>query len=68
MGKAVGKKNEFMVTFKSYLNDEQSWQDSQGHKQDQAVAVKYNLDEQKSVNMRIKGNEEVFSLEHKARF
>ena len=68
MGKGVGKQNEFMVTFKSYLNDEQSWQDSQGHNQDQAVAVEYSLDKQKIVKMQMKSSEEIVSLEHKVRF
>lgn len=68
MGKGAGKQNEFMVTFKSYLNDEQSWQDSQGHNQDQMVAVEYSLDKQKSVKMQMKSSEEIVSLEHKVRF
>lgn len=68
MAKGAGKQKEFMVTFKSYLNDEQSWQDSQGYNQNQAVAVEYNLDEAKKVKMQIKNNEEVVSLEHKVRF
>lgn len=68
MKKGIGQQKEFMVTFKGYLNDEQSWQDAQGLKQNETVGVEYNLDEVKSVKMQLKGNEEVFSLEHKVRF
>lgn len=68
MKKGIGSQKEFMVTFRSYLNDEQSWQDSQGPKQNEAVGVEYNLDEAKRVKMQLKNNEEVFSLEHKLKF
>lgn len=68
MKKGIGRDKEFMVTFKSYLNDEQSWQDAQGPKQNETVGVEYNLDEAKRVKMQLKGNEEVFSLENKMRF
>jgi len=68
MKKGLGQEKEFMVTFKGYLNDEQSWQDTQGHKQDQAIGVEYKLDDAKQVKMQLKNNEEVFSLEHKAKF
>lgn len=68
MKKGIGREKEFMVTFKSYLNDEQSWQDSEGHNQDEAIGVEYSLDDAKSVKMQLKNNEEVFSLEHKVRF
>jgi hypothetical protein len=68
MKKGIGKEKEFMITFKSYLNDEQSWQDSQGGNQDEAVGVEYSLDEAKRVKMQLKNNEEVFSLENKIKF
>lgn len=68
MAKGVGRQKEFMVTFQGYLNDEQSWQDTQGHNQDEAVGVEYSLDEAKKVKMQLKNSEEVFSLEHKVRF
>lgn len=68
MQKGVGRDKEFMVTFKSYLNDEQSWQDSQGPNQNETVGVQYNLDEAKRVKMQLRNNEEVFSLENKIRF
>jgi hypothetical protein len=68
MKKGVGNDKEFMVTFKGYLNDEQSWQDTQGHKHDEAIGVEYKLDDAKQVKMQLKSNEEVFSLEHKAKF
>ena len=68
MEKGVGKEKEFMVTFKGYLNDEESWQYSLGHKQDEAVGVEYSLDGAKKIKMQLKNNEEVFSLEHKVKF
>ena len=68
MKKGIGLQKEFIVTFKGYLNDEQSWQDSQGLRQNESVGVEYNLDEAKRVKMQLKNNEEVFSLEHKVRF
>jgi hypothetical protein len=68
MTKGVGREKEFMVTFQSYLNDEQSWQDTQGHNQDEVVGVEYSLDDAKKVKMQLKSSEEILSLEHKVRF
>jgi|GEM_PF-2767679 len=68
MKKGVGQEKEFMVTFKGYLNDEESWQDTQGHKQDEAIGVEYKLDDAKQVKMQLKNNEEIFSLEHRVKF
>jgi hypothetical protein len=68
MQKGLGSQKEFMVTFKSYLNDEQSWEDSQGANQNETVGVEYSLDEAKRVKMQLRNNEEVFSLENKVRF
>ena len=68
MKKGIGREKEFMVTFKGYLNDEQSWQDSQGPRQNETVGVAYNLDDAKKVKMQIKNNEEIFSLENKIKF
>jgi len=68
MKKGIGKEKEFMVTFKGYLNDEQSWQDSQGANQNEAVGVEYNLDSAKKLKMQVKNSEEIVSLENKVRF
>ncbi len=61
--KDIGK--DLRITFMGYLNDEQAWDESDLKEE---LDIEYKLTEEQRVKMRLKKDEEFFSLEHKLKF
>jgi len=63
MKKHIG--SDIRVTFMGYLNNEQSWDATD---EGEEVGVEYMLNDNQKVKMRLKKDEEFFSLEHNLKF